>query len=255
MLNILNQNCPIMKLASAQIHPEDGNIQKNLEEHYRLIKQAAEKGADLIVFPEMSITGYARENAREIAFLKSDNRLDQLQKLATDHQIMIVAGAPIKVGTDLFIGSFIFQPGSLLKIYTKQFLHSGEEKYFNNSFDYNPLIQFGEERISFAICADIDNPQHAENAYNLQSTLYVSSIFNSPYGILEGHSMLGSYAKKYGMNVIMSNFCGKSWEMDAGGKSAFWDNQGNIICEMNHTNPGFLTVEKTGKGWKGETIY
>ncbi|MHB8929250.1 MAG: carbon-nitrogen hydrolase family protein [Melioribacteraceae bacterium] len=172
-----------MILASAQTKPKRGNINENLLDHYRLIDIAADKGVELIVFPEMSITGYERERAASLAFTQNDSRLDKLAKLAVDKKIIIIAGAPIRISFDLFIGGFIFQPDNSIIIYTKQFLHLDEENYFQSSFDYNPIIKLDNERISFAICADIDNPMHPQNAYKVDSSIYIASIFFSPKGI------------------------------------------------------------------------
>jgi len=243
-----------MILASAQTRPKGGDINDNLRDHYILIKIAADKGADLIVFPEMSITGYEREKADLLAFTPNDSRLDKLAKLAVDREIVIIAGAPIRINFDLYIGGFIFQPDNSLVIYTKQFLHLGEEAYYKSSFDYNPIIKLDNERISFAICADIDNPKHPENAGKVDSSIYISSIFFSPKGIPSAHRLLSSYAKKYSMNVLMSNFSGESWGQASGGRSGFWDKNGILIAEMNDSDSGLLIVEKNKDIWIGQTI-
>jgi len=244
-----------MILVSAQTKPNRGDIYRNLNDHYQLIEIASEHGADLIVFPEMSITGYEREEGGKLTFSENDSRLDKLRKTAIDKKIIIIVGAPIKVNTDLFIGSFILKPNGSISIYTKQFLHSGEEEFYNSSFMYNPIIELGNERISLAICADIDNPLHPENASKTQSTVYIPSIFFTPNGISDAHNLLSSYAKKYSMNVLMSNFSGQSWGIDAGGGSAFWTKDGELIAEMNGSHSGLLIVEKTNDSWSGQTVY
>ena len=55
-----------MILASAQTKPKHGDIRANLVDHERMIDAAAQQGADLILFPEMSITGYERDRAAEL---------------------------------------------------------------------------------------------------------------------------------------------------------------------------------------------
>ena len=72
-----------MKLASAQITCNVGEIERNLEQHYQMVVLAAEKGADLITFPEMSITGYCRKEGKKLAFSEKDNRLNKLQELSS----------------------------------------------------------------------------------------------------------------------------------------------------------------------------
>ena len=93
-----------MIIASAQTSPVRGDTKANLQEHYELIKLASKKNVDLIVFPEMSLTGYERERAQELAFTTEDSRLKRLRQLSCDKQITVIAGAPIIIDNDLFIG-------------------------------------------------------------------------------------------------------------------------------------------------------
>ena len=52
-----------MKICAAQTRPVKGNIQQNIENHKKLINLAVVNGADIIIFPELSITGYEPELA------------------------------------------------------------------------------------------------------------------------------------------------------------------------------------------------
>lgn len=175
-----------MILASAQICAADQDIESNLKMHYNLIYSAAEKGAQLIVFPEMSITGYIRETASENIFTPDDSRLNQLKAISAEKQIIVVAGAPVLINNDLFIGSFIIKPDQSAAIYTKQFLHTGEELFFKSSFDYNPYVLLDNEKIYFAICADTNEPFHAQNAAQNGATLYIAPICFSKEGLPSG---------------------------------------------------------------------
>ena len=243
-----------MILAAAQTKPISGNIQANLDDHYRLITLAAQNGANLIAFPELSITGYERENAAELAFTKDDSRINHLKKLSVEHTIFIVAGAPIKTETELFIGEFIISPDNSVTIYTKQFLHEGEDEFFQSSFDYNPMITIENKKISFAICADIDNPLHPENACKRAADIYIASIFFSPNGVPNAHRDLQNYAQKHKMNVLMSNFSGESWGYPSGGKSAFWNNKGELEAQMNDSDSGLLLVENQNGNWTSKVV-
>jgi predicted amidohydrolase len=244
-----------MILASAQTKPNRGDIFKNLTDHYQFIEVASQYGTNLIAFPEMSVTGYERIDAKPLSFLPDDSRLDKLRRMACDKKIIIIVGAPIILQSDLYIGSFIIKTDGSISIYTKQYLHPGEEEFFNSSFDYNPIIELEYERISLAICADIDNPEHPKNANKAKSTIYIPSIFFTPKGIPEAYQLLGNYAKKYSMNILMSNFTGQSWGIDAGGGSAFWNKDGEIISKMNSSDSGLLVVEKKDDSWSGQAIY
>lgn len=238
-----------MIIASAQTSPIRENIEMNLQEHYELIELASKNHADLIVFPEMSITGYEREKAQELAFTTEDSRLKRLRKLSCDKQITVIAGAPIFIDNELYIGAFILSPDNSILIYTKQFLHSGEEMYFKSSSKYDPIIELKGERISCAICADISNPEHAENAKNKGATLYVSGIFFTPNGISNAYDVLSNYARIHSMNVLMSNYGGQSWGFESGGMSGFWNKQGVLIGKINNVSSGLLLIEKKNDQW------
>jgi predicted amidohydrolase len=244
-----------MILASAQTKPKRNNIDANLFDHYRLIEIAAENNADLILFPEMSITGYEQEDAAAQAFSLNDPRIEKLKALAGKKKIVIIAGAPVLLPTGLFIGSLIFSPNTAVSIYTKQFLHESEIDYFTSSFDYHPVIELRGDQISLAICADIDHPEHPQSAHRTGSTLYLASIFFSPNGIPEAHVKLGSYAQKYSMNILMSNFGGGSWGRPSGGRNAFWNNKGELIAAINNSDSGLLLVEKNNDIWTEKIIY
>lgn len=243
-----------MILAAAQTKPKRGDISSNLLNHYHLIELAAQNGANLIAFPELSITGYERENAEALVFTEDDYRIDHLKELSVRNNIVIIAGAPIRIDSKLFIGEFIIAPDDSVSIYTKQFLHEGEGDFFDSSFDYNPMLTIEDQNISFAICADIDNPLHPENAAKNDTDIYIASIFFSPNGIQNAYSHLQNYAEKHKMNVLMSNFSGESWGSPSAGQSAFWNNKGELVAQMNDSDSGLLLVEKKGNDWESQIV-
>lgn len=231
-----------MKIAAAQVKPVENDIPANIEKHLQLIDQAIAQDVKLIAFPEMSLTGYAREMASQLAFSEDDSRLTAFKNKARHHGIYILAGAPIAINSALHIGTFIFSPDGGVAVYTKQFLHDGEEHYFAPSNHYNPLIALQHEQIAVAICADINNPAHPAHAAGRGTSLYIAGIFYTPNGIAEAHSQLSNYAAQYGMHVLMANFTGSSYQMKAAGQSACWDNKGKLIATLNSDEEGLLVV-------------
>lgn len=244
-----------MIIAAAQTRPENKSIIQNLDDHYRLIELAANHNAQLIAFPEMSITGYVRETAEQYALGENDLCLEKLRSLAVMHNIIIIAGAPVKMPSGLHIGSFIFFPNSSQTMYTKQFLHGTESDYFTPSSDYNPQITLASEKISLAICADIDHPEHAQNAGKRNSTVYIPSIFFSLKGIPEAYDNLSGYAKEFSMLVLMANFTGKGWNnTESGGQSACWSPGGKLLGNLDKNSTGLVIAEKNDNIWSGRAI-
>lgn len=244
-----------MILASAQFKPVEADIEYNLGIHSKLIDQAYSHYASLIVFPEMSLTGYIRELASNYAFTLNDTRLGTLRKQARDYQMTIIAGAPIKVDDKLFIGSFIIQPDNSIDVYIKHFLHGSEKMVFQPSNDFNPILNIEKQKFALAICYDIEVDDHIDRVCNLEVDNYIPSIFYSKKGIQKGHDRLAMVAKKNRMNVLMSNFCGDCYGIKSGGRSAFWNNKGELVEELDEDSQGLLIVEEVYEVWKGTAIF
>lgn len=241
-------------VAAAQICAEDENIAFNLNAHYKLIQLAADHGVQLLVFPEMSITGYVREAASRLAFSCNDARLDALKNLAMKYSMTVIAGAPVRMGSALHVGSFIISPNQTVSLYTKQFLYKGESDYFMPNFGNNPIIPLEEENISLAICFDMENAPHVINAKEAGSTIYSASIFYSKDSIDEAHNLLSTYAKTYSINVLMSNYSGHLYHTPAGGQSAFWVSGGERLACLPEDRTGLVLATKESETWRGQTI-
>ena len=80
-----------MKIAAAQICPIENNINANIKTHLRFIKLAAEKSVDLIFFPEMSLSAYEREKAKDYSFQLNDSRLEVFKAESAKYQMMMKA--------------------------------------------------------------------------------------------------------------------------------------------------------------------
>ena len=235
-----------MILAAAQTNPDKKSVEENSKQHLLMIDEAAQYKVQLIVFPEMSLTGYEREKSKELAFKTDDIRLTAFREKANQYQMTIIVGVPIEIESELYIGAFIIQPGGTITIYTKQFLHDGEEKFFSSGSLAPSIIKTIDERLSIAICADITHPQHPENAFANQASLYAASIFYTPNGIAEAYKQLSDYAKKYQMNVLMANYCGESYGFKAAGQSAFWNKSGKLIAQLDKEE-GLLIIDSANQ--------
>jgi predicted amidohydrolase len=238
-----------MILAAAQISPFRNNTAANIQRHLQFIDCAAENNAQLILFPEMSLSGYERELADELSFTPDDDRLNIFSEKARQHQMLIIVGAPVKLKNLLYIGAFIFSADQTVRVYTKQFLHTGEEKYFSAGAHHNPILELEREIISVAICADITNARHAARAAKNKTSLYLAGIFYTPGGMDKGFESLGGYAKKHNMKVLMANYCGSSYDMAGGGQSAFWDQKGVLKGNLDASSEGLLLVENKDENW------
>ncbi len=171
-----------MKIAIVQLEPIKGNIERNIEIHIDWIKQAINRHADMIVFPELSLTGYEPELARSLATNQDDKRLDCFQKLSDEKNITIGVGLPTRKMDELYISMIIFQPEKVRITYSKQYLYPTEVSTFTAGF--NPLVlEFEDEIVAPAICYELSNKEHFEIAIQNSATVYLASVLNSVNGI------------------------------------------------------------------------
>jgi predicted amidohydrolase len=85
-----------MKICAAQTRSIKGDIQNNIAIHKKLIDLAIANGADLIIFPELSLTGYEPTLAKELATNQDDGRFDDFQEISDANQMTIGVGVPTK---------------------------------------------------------------------------------------------------------------------------------------------------------------
>ena len=112
-----------MKLAVAQTQPRRGDIAHNIADHMRFIQAAVAQYADLLIFPELSLTGYEPTLARALATTPDDPRLAPFQMCSDADRIVIGVGLPLVMGAGVGIGMVLFRPGQPRLVYAKHHLH------------------------------------------------------------------------------------------------------------------------------------
>ncbi|HWB94748.1 MAG TPA: nitrilase-related carbon-nitrogen hydrolase, partial [Puia sp.] len=85
-----------MRIGVAQTKPVKGAIDANIINHKKLIAVAVEQRVDILVFPELSITGYEPELAKELVTTEDDPRFDDFQLISNGSRITLAIGAPVQ---------------------------------------------------------------------------------------------------------------------------------------------------------------
>jgi NAD+ synthase (glutamine-hydrolysing) len=112
-----------MKVALAQISPHLGNLKKNFDLHLEYIEKAKKKNADLLVFPELSLTGYLLKDLVEEVALSPDSSLFFKKLKAASRDISLVFGFVEEKEKGIFYNSAAFlSEGRILHIHRKVFL-------------------------------------------------------------------------------------------------------------------------------------
>jgi predicted amidohydrolase len=253
-------------IAVAQTCPVKGDVRANLEEHVRLARVAAAEGAQVVAFPELSLTGYELGLANVLAFSQDDSRLSSLLDAASSHSLILIVGAPVWLGLRLHIGAFILYPDCTTELYTKHHLGAfppsascdgtvppAEATVFQPG-DRNPLLRFGGNIAAVAVCADIGRLSHPQQAADRGATTYLASMFVIP-SELEGEiARLSRYAAQHSMMVALANFGSPSGGLASAGRSAIWSETGELLVQLGASGAGVAVVTETQKGRRTRTV-
>jgi predicted amidohydrolase len=232
-----------MRIAVAQTRPIKGDIPANIDNHKTLIDVATANGAEMIIFPELSLTGYEPELAGQLATDPDDSRFDEFQKISDTRRIVIGVGAPTKSETRPRISLVLFQPQRAREVYSKQYLHADEEPFFSKGGKQNAIIVVNGNKITPAICYEISVPAHAEAAANNGAAIYIASVAKTAGGVANATERLSEIARKYSMTVLMANCVGRCGRLECTGGSAIWSNTGSLLQQLDDRTEGVLVCD------------
>ena len=231
-----------MKIAVAQTRPIKGEISANIETHKTLIGIAISHKVDAIFFPELSLTGYEPELAKELVTIYDDKEFNVFQEISDNNKITIGLGMPTKTNSGIKISMVIFQPDTPRQTYSKQQLHYDELPYFVNGVEQIMLTVYNK-KIAPAICYESLQTTHSDNAVKLGAEIYIASVAKSQNGIDKAKSHFPIIAKKFSMPVLMSNCVGFCDNFESVGQSSVWTKQGNLAGQLNEKNEGILIFD------------
>lgn len=231
-----------MKLCAVQIFSVKGDVAKNIENHKKAILWAVDEGAQFIVFPELSITGYEPSLAEQLASNVQDSRLDELQSLCDEIKVTVCVGLPIETDHLPLIGMVVLSPQSSRQLYCKQHLHSDELPDFSEG-ELDLMLVREEVKIAPAICYESLLDEHAEKAFRNGATHYFASVAKPSRGVEKANIHMPQIAKRHGMTVIMANAVGPSDNFISYGGTAVWDKKGRCLAQLDHTREGLLIFD------------
>lgn len=231
-----------MILCAAQLQPIACNIEKNISKHLELIELAAANEADVIVFPELSITGYEPKYASELATDQNDPRFDVFQLRCEASHLSIGIGTPTVAQGGVRISMVLFQPAKPRTTYSKQLLHADELPYFICD-EVQLIFSIKGHTLAPAICYESLQPLHGENAARLGADIYLASVAKSSAGVEKAHSHFPVLAKEHSMIVLMANSLGPCDDFVSAGLSAAWDEKGALIGKADENVEGILLLD------------
>ncbi len=250
----------------AQTCPLRGDIDANLQEHLRLVQLAASHGARVVLFPELSLTGYELELADELGMSPDDARLGPFLDAASAHALTVIVGAPVRLGERLHIAALIVQPDCNVSLYTKQHLGAfGESNRCDGELPpaeatvfeagtLNPLVHVDDRLAGVAICADANQASHPQDAVAKGATSYLASMFVIPSEFDADSARLSGYAKLHAMPVAFANFGSATGGLATAGRSSIWSEQGELLVQLPASGSGIAVATAASNGWRTQVV-
>src|SRR5215217_190075 len=237
-----------MRLALAQINTVVGDLDGNRERIVRRLHEADDAGADVVLFPELAVTGYPPEDLLfRPEFLRQARRsLDQIAAEAND--ITALVGFPW-LERDLFNACAVCAGGEVKAIYPKRYLPNygvfDEVRYFQPGRDLL-LLKIGEALIGPTVCEDIWQPGPPATDLALAGAHVIANISASPFHVgkgLEREEMLITRARDNAAWVVLVNAVGGQDELIFDGHSVVIDEEGDVAARAPSFEEALLVVD------------
>ncbi|HKD33324.1 MAG TPA: NAD+ synthase [Gaiellaceae bacterium] len=224
-----------MRLALAQINTTVGDLDGNREKILAGLTDARSAGADLVLFPELAVTGYPPEDLLlRPGFVRA--AAVSLRELARDARgLTALVGFPHFDG-DLYNACAVCSGGEVKAIYRKRFLPNygvfDEDRYFAPARDLL-LLEHGETLIGPTICEDLWQPGPPATDLALAGAQLITNISASPFHVhrdREREEMFATRARDNACFIAFCNAVGGQDELIFDGHSLVLDEDGHVLA-------------------------
>ena len=238
-----------LRVALCQCNLPVGDLAGNLDRIGELIARAAARGADLTVFPELSVTGYPPEDLLLNPRFTETAAAGVRRLAASVTGTIAVVGLPALAG-DLHNAAVVLAGGEVVATYRKHFLPNyavfDEQRYFARG-DAALTLDLGGVRVGVTICEDLWYPGGPGRWAAVDGgAVVLVNLSGSPYhrgkGI-ERERMLAQRAADYGCFVAFCNAVGGQDELVFDGHSLVIDPAGRVVARGAQFEEDLLVVD------------
>ncbi len=237
-----------MRLALAQINTVVGDLDGNRERILARIDEARDHGADLVLFPELAVTGYPPEDLLlRPAFVRAaEASLAQIAAACTN--IAALVGAPV-FDRDLFNACAVCADGEIKALYRKRYLPNygvfDENRYFAPGREL-VLLRLGDALAGPTICEDIWQSGPPATDLALAGAQLLLNLSASPYHVGKAEDreeMLVSRARDNSSFLAFVNAVGGQDELVFDGHSVVLDDEGEVLARAPGFEEALLVVD------------
>jgi len=239
-----------LRVALGQFNACVGDITGNVKKMQELYAQAAKLGADLVVFPEMSVCGYPPEDLLLKNHFFEDN-MQAVEQMAADCcEKAAIVGFAERADNRYFNSLAVLENGGIKKIYRKMILPNygvfDEKRYFRSGSG-SATLRINGQSVILTICEDI---WHIEWIDKFMGEIYrkdlIVNISASPFDVgkvEQRKDILSRSAKHFHCPLAYCNLIGGQDELVFDGRSMFVDSKGNVICQAKAFEEDLLVAD------------
>lgn len=243
-----------LRVALAQINSTVGDLKGNVSKIIDSIKKASDAEATIVVFPELSITGYPPEDLLLKNTFIEDN-LDALKKVQMNSVDITTIVGYVDKKDGIYNAAAILYNKRLIDTYHKIYLPNygvfDEYRYFKAGTRC-PIYRIGDTWIGVNICEDIWYPEGPTLSQTLGGAEIIININASPYSIGKSklrENMLSARASDNGAIIAYLNTVGGQDELVFDGHSLVVNQEGEIITRGKQFKEDLLVIDlDTGDG-------
>jgi NAD+ synthase (glutamine-hydrolysing) len=237
-----------VRLALAQINSVVGDLDGNRERIVARIVEAKAAGADLILLPELAVTGYPPEDLLlRPGFIRAAERsLGEIAKSARG--IVALVGTP-HFDRDLFNACVVCVAGEVRAVYRKRFLPNygvfDEDRYFAPGHDLF-LLEHGGTLVGTTVCEDMWQPGPPATDLALGGAQLLVNISASPFHVgrdREREEMFATRARDNSCFIAFCNAVGGQDELIFDGHSLVLDEEGGVLARARGFEEELLIVD------------
>jgi NAD+ synthase (glutamine-hydrolysing) len=240
---------PRLRVALAQLNLVVGDLEGNAARIIETYERSEADGCDLVVFPELAITGYPPEDLLlRPAFVAQAQ--ESMEKVAScTGRAVAVLGFPL-LERDLFNAAAVCANGKVHGVYRKHILPNStvfdEQRYFTASSTDGPLFNVAGTRVAVTICEDAWSPSGPISTQAAGGAELVVNINGSPYyagRLRERETLLSTRAADASVPIAYVNLVGGQDELVFDGGSLVFDEQGRLVARAHQFTEDLLVVD------------
>jgi NAD+ synthase (glutamine-hydrolysing) len=238
-----------IRLGLAQLNTVVGDLDGNAERVLAAYDEAEAAGCDLVVFPELSITGYPPEDLVLKPRFVSANR-EVLDKVASRTSRCAAVVGFVDAGRDLYNAAALCSAGEVRGVYRKRLLPNyavfDEQRYFSPGDDPLALYEVAGVRVGIAICEDVWSPEGPIAAQSAGGAELIVIPNGSPYFEGRQHErerMVATRAEDAHCPIVYVNQVGGQDELIFDGASFVVDGDGELVARLPQFRAELQTVD------------